>query len=602
MRSSALGTRRPLTLQLAGLIGGASTSLASLLARLAAWPTHHLRWKIILPYTLLALILGCTATYLATGLVTSSLRERFDNQLIESARVSSDALARQERKHLETVRTVTYTEGIPEAISARDADRLGALITGQAANNEVQYLQILNGDGVRLKAIYLAEPGTVDYRDLADSDRPGTWAPVREAITSASDGGGKATGIVDTASGPVLYTAGVVDSGGSVIAVVLTGTALATVVQNMKAEALADVTFYNEDRQPIASTFVQPDDSSSNEADLSAPEALGSQFEQGGAYREPKTIWGRDYSVLYTQSLVQGAPIGTYSVALPTEFILQAQGDTRWKMAFLFGLGMAAVLGIGLSIARAITRPVHTLMWTAEQVTAGDFTARANIKSRDEIGRLGAAFDQMTDTLQGQYVGTVRALASAVADKDPVTLGHSVRVGQLAAMLGRHFQLDDRTIAQLEIGGYLHDVGKIGIRDSTRLKLDALDPKQRHQIETHPHLDLLASDDGGIETPIRGFLKLDLDSGQARVAPSEPGDAVVARIVEVADLYEAIRIDGAPLAGFTPDQAMAFLRTQVGALLSMGMLEALAVVVPEWEHRRATEPELQRLAQVPETS
>jgi HAMP domain-containing protein len=366
----------------------------------------------------------------------------------------------------------------------------------------------------------------------------------------------------------------------------------------MKAEALADVTFYDKERQPIASTFVQPDNSASTEADLSAPEDLGSRFEQGGAYREPKTIWGRDYSVLYTQSLVQGAPIGTYSVSLPTEFILDAQGDTRWKMAFLFGLGMAAVLGIGLYIARAITRPVHTLMWTAEQVTGGDFTARANIESRDEIGRLGAAFDQMTDTLQGQYVGTVRALASAVADKDPVTLGHSLRVGQLAAMLGRHFDLDDRTIAQLEIGGYLHDLGKIGIRDSTRLKLDALDARQRHLIEAHPHLNLLASEDEESKTPIRRFIKVDSDSG--RVAPGEPGDAIVGRIVEVADLYDAIRIGGAPLGGFTPDQAIAFLRTRVGALLSIGMLEALASVAPQWERRRATEPDLQRLPQVPE--
>ena len=66
-----------------------------------------------------------------------------------------------------------------------------------------------------------------------------------------------------------------------------------------------------------------------------------------GVYREPKTIWGRDYSVLYAPLLVQGKEIGTYSVALPADFIIQAQSDTRWKMALLFGLGMAAILAIG---------------------------------------------------------------------------------------------------------------------------------------------------------------------------------------------------------------------------------------------------------------
>ncbi len=459
----------------------------------ASWPDRHLRWKIILPYAVLALILGCAATYLATGLITSSLRERFDNQLVESARVSADALARQERKHLETVRAITYTEGIPEAITSRDSARVGTLIEGNAANNEVQYLQVLDAAGQRVKAIYLADPEAVRYQDITDADTPATWAPVREAIASAPAGGGKATALVETANGPVLYTAGVVESANNVIGVVLTGTSLDTVVAQMKSQALADVTVYGADREPRATTFVEPSEAATEEADLSAPLEIDAAFGRTGVYHEPKTIWGRDYQVLYAPLLLQGKEIGAYSVALPADFIMQAQSDARWKMALLFGLGMAAILAVGLFISRAITRRVHNLMRTAEQVSAGDFAARANISSRDEIGRLGAAVDQMTGTLQGQYLGTLRALASAVANKDPVTLGHSVRVGQLATMLGRHFQLDDRTLAQLEISGYLHDVGKLGIRDSARLKLEALTPAQRQLLESHPHLDLLAS-------------------------------------------------------------------------------------------------------------
>jgi HD-GYP domain-containing protein (c-di-GMP phosphodiesterase class II) len=231
---------------------------------------------------------------------------------------------------------------------------------------------------------------------------------------------------------------------------------------------------------------------------------------------------------------------------------------------------------------------------TAKEVTAGDFTARANLKSKDEIGRLGTAVDQMTETLQGQYLGTLRALASAVANKDPITR-HSVRVGRLAMMLGRHFELDDRTLAQLEIGGYLHDVGKIGIRDSVRLKLDALTSGQRRLLETHPHLDLLASGQEEIGASVRRFVENGRDSNSQRhlEAGDEEG-VIVARIVEVADLYDAIRLGGPSLGGFTPDQALAFLRTQVGSLLSIGMLEALAAVAPEWEHRRANEPGLRR--------
>jgi len=590
MRSRAFRRSAPFPFHLRGEFGKISETIASLIAKLAALPARHLRWKIVLPYALLALILGCAATYLATGVITSSLGQRSDNQLVESARVSSDTLARRERKHLETVRAILFSDGVPEAIDARDSAQLGTLIEGTAANDEVQYLQVLDASGQRLKAIQLTAPKTVAYSDMTDSDAPAAWPPVQQALATAPTGGGKATAIVQTAGGPVLYTAGVVESGGRLIGVVLVGTSLQTLVADMKAESLADVTVYSDLQTPSSTSFVQPTEPASKEADLSPPPEAVSAFNRDGVYREQRTIWGRDYNVLYAPLLIQGAPIGTYSVALPADFIVEAQEAARWKMALLFGIAMLAVLAIGFYISRAITRPVDRLVLAAEQVSAGDFTARANIKSRDEIGRLGAAVDHMTETLQGQYVGTLRALASAVANKDPVTLGHSVRVGQLAAMLGRHLQLNERTIAQLEMGGYLHDLSKIGIRDSERLKLEALTPQQRDLLEHHPHLDLLASGNAETRPPVAGFAR-----PRSYSTPFNEEGTIVARIVEAADLYDAVRLGAPPLGGFTSDQALTFLRTHVGAVISIGMLDALAAVVPAWEQRRANDPMLQRL-------
>jgi HAMP domain-containing protein len=595
MRSKAFLPTRPLAFHIPRL-GSAGSSIASLVVRIAAVLDRNLRWKIIVPYAVLALVLGCAATYLATGVVTSSLRERFDNQLVESARVSADSLARQERKHLETVRAITYSEGIPEAITARDGARVAALIEGTAANNEAQYVQVLDAAGKRVRAIYLADPEAIRYQEITDADAPATWAPVQQAIASASDGGGKATAIVETSNGPVLYTAGAVKSGANVIGVVLTGTALDTVVAQIKSEALADITIYAPDGQAQATTFVEPDANTTADVDLSPPLEMSSAFEQSGAYREPKAVWGRHYQVLYAPLVLQGKEIGAYSVALPADFIMQAQSDTRWKMALLFGLGMAAILGVGFVVSRRITSRVDNLMRTAEQVSAGDFAARTNISSRDEIGRLGAALDHMTKTLQGQYLGTLRALASAVANKDPVTLGHSVRVGQLATMLGRHFELDERTLAQLEISGYLHDVGKLGIRDSARLKLEALTPGQRVLLESHPHLDLLASGQDEVRAPAGSLVKSGRQSKSlSRTTPFNEESVIVHHIVEAADLYDAFRLGDPTVGGFTSEQTLMFLRTQAGAVISIGMLDALAAVIPEWERQRANDPKLQRL-------
>ena len=65
-----------------------------------------IRFKVILPYLLLTIIVAVTGAYVVTRLVTNSLNERLTNQLLEAGRVVSDSMARQEIKHLETARII----------------------------------------------------------------------------------------------------------------------------------------------------------------------------------------------------------------------------------------------------------------------------------------------------------------------------------------------------------------------------------------------------------------------------------------------------------------------------------------------------------------
>jgi response regulator RpfG family c-di-GMP phosphodiesterase len=126
------------------------------------------------------------------------------------------------------------------------------------------------------------------------------------------------------------------------------------------------------------------------------------------------------------------------------------------------------------------------LVRTARLVTSGDLTARSGIRSRDEIGTLASSFDEMTEKLRRQHLATVKALTSAIDARDPNTMGHSMRVGQLAVMIGRQLALEDSILARLEIGGYLHDIGKIGIRDAILLKPGAFPGGARNHQE-HAH-------------------------------------------------------------------------------------------------------------------
>jgi putative nucleotidyltransferase with HDIG domain len=261
-------------------------------------------------------------------------------------------------------------------------------------------------------------------------------------------------------------------------------------------------------------------------------------------------------------------------------------------------LGVAAVLAIGLFLARLFTQPLLRLVRTARLVTAGDLSARSEVHSTDEIGLLASSFDEMTEKLQHQHLAAVRALASAIDARDPNTRGHSSRVGQLAALLGRQLGLEDKMLSQIEIGGYLHDIGKIGIQDAVLLKADDLTSDERNVIREHADIGLSILEPVELGEDIIDFVqnhheRLD-GSGYPRGLKDEE-ISIVARIAAVADMYDALTSNRPYRGSATPEEALAILRSQAGTLLDAQVVEAMESVLPEWEERRASEPDLEGL-------
>jgi hypothetical protein len=283
---------------------------------LLTFPKHHIRWKIILPYVFLSAILAIVATYLVTRLVTSSLTERFDNQLVEAGRVTADEVVRKEREHLETVRAVAFTEGVAQSIRQRDQDTLQSLVEPVAANAAVERVEVLDVRGKRLTALSLTDTTALRYEVISNADQPATWPIVGWVLEGQTDAlGDKYAQVVETNEGFVLYTAGPVVDDGELVGVVLVGTALDSFARQAKAKAMADITIYDFDGRPLVSTFTQPTDASSNEARLNIDNPVLEQATQATtALREQRTLWGRDYDLLYGRLDVRDRAVGLYSV------------------------------------------------------------------------------------------------------------------------------------------------------------------------------------------------------------------------------------------------------------------------------------------------
>lgn len=597
-----IGVRRRVR-SVAPLVGAAKS--------LCGLPFRHLRWKIIGPYALLTVLLGAVGTYMVTTLVTGSLRERFDNQLAEAGRVAADALVRKEREHLEGVRALAFTEGVGQAVAAGDTKSLDSLVEPLMTNLGLERAEIIDGAGNRLLGLTREGPeADLTFRPVGAAD-PSQWPPVQRVLEAGEDErGDKFAGLVETPEGFIFLTAGPVRSGAEIVGVALVGTYLDSLARQAREEALAEVTFYDFRGRPLSSSFAGRG-SASEEVNLgigsSTLDSIVGKYEE--TTRESRNVWKRDYDLVYGPLIVRDQVVGLYSVALPTQFIFRASSVTRWQMSAAFAVAMLLVLLTGYLLAEAITARLGRLARAARKVASGTLSVRSSVAGGDEIGVLAKAFDDMTASLRSrtqelreQHFNTIKALTAAVDARDPYTAGHSLRVGELARLLGERLAVRGSALDALRIGGYLHDIGKIGIFDAILLKPGGLSDVERLIVDRHPLLGVRILGELNLVPEVLDFVlghheRLD-GSGYPQGLRSEKL-SLVARIAAVCDVYDAVTTDRPYRVALAPEPAAALLRAQAGTLFDATVVTALEAVYVGWEAQRRTDPLLKGLSLPP---
>jgi putative nucleotidyltransferase with HDIG domain len=508
-------------------------------------------------------------------------------------------MVRAEERQLETVRAISATVGVADAAERRDLARLRGLVGPIIANDRAEYggVFVPNEDGVWLRA---GPDGTLERVSMGDA---GAWWPVEQAIAGEDARGDKYASIVGTPSGWMLVTAGPIrDVNGTTVAVSLAATSMDTLVERIRTEALGDVTIYDYTGTPLATTLVHGDDAKT--LTVVGHELINVLSTRLDTPRETRSYAGRDFDLAYGVLTVRGNVVGIYSVAPPSDFISSASAVTRLQMALLVGIAIAAVLLIGFLISKRITDPLLRLVSAAQALSRGDLGARSDVRSADEIGELARTFDQMAlsleqqrERLRKQYLGTIRALTSAIDARDPNTLGHSMRVGQLSRLMGMKMGLPEHVLEHLEVGGYLHDIGKIGIRDAVLLKPGELTTDERATIERHPvvGVEILASVELAPEVIefVRGHHER-LDGTGYPDGRAGEGVSIVMRIAAVADMFDALITERPYKAARELDEVLDVLRRQAGTALDRQVVATLHSVASSWEERVATDERLRR--------
>jgi len=148
---------------------------------------------------------------------------------------------------------------------------------------------------------------------------------------------------------------------------------------------------------------------------------------------------------------------------------------------------------------------------------------------------------------------------------DPYTYHHSERIAIYALALGEHLQLDDDDLAALRCGSYFHDVGKTEIPDAVLEKPGLLTAAEFDQVKQHPVIgDRLCGSFGAI-VKTRAIVRHHHERLDGSGYPDGlAGDQIplLAQIVTIADIYDALTTDRPYRGAVSPERAFQELRRE----------------------------------------
>lgn len=181
------------------------------------------------------------------------------------------------------------------------------------------------------------------------------------------------------------------------------------------------------------------------------------------------------------------------------------------------------------------------------------------------------------EQLKEAFYTTVYTLAETIEKRDPYTGNHTKRVMEYSLAIGKNLGLPEQDMARLQLGAVLHDIGKIGVRDSVLLKESSLTDEEFEQIKKHAvYGEEIISRIASLQSAIPG-VKHHHEKFNGRGYPDGlKGEEIdlTARIIAVADSFDAMTTNRPYRQGLSLDEAFEELRKYSGSQFDPAIVDA----------------------------
>jgi HD-GYP domain-containing protein (c-di-GMP phosphodiesterase class II) len=198
------------------------------------------------------------------------------------------------------------------------------------------------------------------------------------------------------------------------------------------------------------------------------------------------------------------------------------------------------------------------------------------------------------------FLGTVRALTSAIDAKHPYTRGHSDRVALLGKAMAKEIGLGDVVAETYHLAGLLHDVGKIGVSETILSKPSKLTDEEFAAIKTHPRVGHeILRDIPGLDDVLPGVLHHHEQWAGGGYPSRLKGEEIplIARVLALADTFDAMSSSRSYREALSRETVLGEIRKCAGRQFEPGLAEAfVALDFTEYDAMAAGERAEARLA------